>query len=108
MWLKYAECLNANGELQQAVQAYKKVVESAPNHMGARVSLSNLQQQLGRPDEALSILSNGKEIISLKNYLHQWELYSINMQLISKVVLFVIKIIYWIRATQIVHPKTAA
>ena len=60
VWLRYGECLNALGELQNAVQAYKHVVELAPNHLGARVSLSALQQQLGKHDDALRTLTQGK------------------------------------------------
>ena len=56
VWLKYGECLNAIGELQGAVKAYQRVVELAPSHLGARVSLSGLQQHLGRPEEALEAL----------------------------------------------------
>ena len=38
--------LNSLAEQQGAVHAYKKVVELAPSHLGARVSLSALQQQI--------------------------------------------------------------
>ena len=60
MWLRYGECLNAVGELQSAVRAYKKVVELAPMHLGARVSLASIQQQLGKHEEALEALETGK------------------------------------------------
>ncbi|XP_019637611.1 PREDICTED: general transcription factor 3C polypeptide 3-like [Branchiostoma belcheri] len=59
VWLRYAECLNALGKTEHAVQSYAKVVEMAPAHLGARLSLSALQQQLGRPEEALQALSEG-------------------------------------------------
>ncbi|XP_066296212.1 general transcription factor 3C polypeptide 3-like [Branchiostoma lanceolatum] len=59
VWLRYAECLNALGKTEHAVQSYAKVVEMAPSHLGARLSLSALQQQLGRPEEALQALSEG-------------------------------------------------
>lgn len=61
VWLKYGECLNATGDLQSAVQAYKRVVDLAPSHLGARVSLSALQQQLGRPEEALEALRHSEQ-----------------------------------------------
>ena len=59
MWLKYAECLNSVGRLKDAVQAFKRVIELAPTHKGARLSLSALQQQLGKPEEALQVLEQG-------------------------------------------------
>ncbi|CAH1774088.1 unnamed protein product [Owenia fusiformis] len=61
VWLIYGECLNAVGDIQSAAQAYKHVVELAPGHIGARVSLSLLQQQLGRPEAALKALSQEEE-----------------------------------------------
>eukprot|EP00058_Branchiostoma_floridae_P028545 XP_002614036.1 hypothetical protein BRAFLDRAFT_113732 [Branchiostoma floridae] len=61
VWLRYAECLNALGKTEHAVQSYAKVVEMAPSHLGARLSLSALQQQLGRPEEALQALSEAVE-----------------------------------------------
>ena len=59
VWLRYGECLSASGQLTEAVEAFSKVVDLAPNHLGARVSLSALQQQIGRHDEALLVLSAG-------------------------------------------------
>jgi len=56
VWLRYAECLNALGDKLSAIVAYEKVVELVPNHFSARVSLSALLQQLGRPDDALRAL----------------------------------------------------
>ena len=60
VWLKYAECLNSLGNLKDAVHAFKRVIELAPSHMNARVSLSAIQQQLGRPEEALKVLQQGE------------------------------------------------
>lgn len=59
MWLRYADCLSSLGNLEQAVQAFSKVVELAPNHLEARVSLSALQQQIGKHDEAIRVLTTG-------------------------------------------------
>jgi len=56
VWLRYAECLNALDDKLGAIAAYEKVVELVPNHFSARVSLSALHQQLGRPDDALRAL----------------------------------------------------
>ncbi|XP_014674823.1 PREDICTED: general transcription factor 3C polypeptide 3-like isoform X2 [Priapulus caudatus] len=58
VWLRYGECLNALGQMQNAVQAYRQVVDLAPSHMSARMTLSSLQQQLGRHDEALLALTH--------------------------------------------------
>ncbi|KAJ8306506.1 hypothetical protein KUTeg_017051 [Tegillarca granosa] len=57
MWLKFAECLNSLGEFDHAVQAFSRVVELAPAHVGARMSLSTLQQKLGKHEEAIQALS---------------------------------------------------
>ncbi|XP_036396803.1 general transcription factor 3C polypeptide 3 [Megalops cyprinoides] len=56
VWLRHAECLKALGHMEVAVKSYSKVVEMAPLHLEARLSLSTLQQQLGHPDEALRAL----------------------------------------------------
>ena len=60
MWLRHGECLNSLGELTAAVEAYATVVNLAPSHSGARVTLSTLQQQLGRHEEALETLEHGE------------------------------------------------
>ncbi|XP_064605107.1 general transcription factor 3C polypeptide 3-like [Liolophura sinensis] len=57
VWLRYAECLSILGEVDRSEEAYAKVVELAPNHTEARVALSNLQQQMGRADEAIRTLT---------------------------------------------------
>ncbi|KAK3611997.1 hypothetical protein CHS0354_011657 [Potamilus streckersoni] len=59
VWLKYADCLKCLGDADIAVQAYTQVVEMAPGHIGARMSLSALQQQRGRHKEALEALEQG-------------------------------------------------
>lgn len=50
------ECLKALGHLEVAAKSYSKVVEMASLHLEARLALSTLQQQLGRPDSALEAL----------------------------------------------------
>ncbi|XP_060072289.1 general transcription factor 3C polypeptide 3-like [Ylistrum balloti] len=67
VWLKMAECLNNLGELEEAVKAYGNVVEMAPQHVGARMALSSLNQQLGKHEEAIMALSQddvGEAIMS--------------------------------------------
>ncbi|XP_005101510.1 general transcription factor 3C polypeptide 3 [Aplysia californica] len=61
VWLTYAHCLNALGNIQAAAEAYSKVVDLAPNHYAARVTLSSLQQQMGYNDRALEVLTNATD-----------------------------------------------
>ncbi|KAM9828933.1 general transcription factor 3C polypeptide 3 [Syngnathus typhle] len=58
VWLRHAECLKALGEMKAAAESFTKVVELAPQHLEARLSLATLQQQLGRPDCALKALES--------------------------------------------------
>ncbi|XP_029307780.1 general transcription factor 3C polypeptide 3 isoform X2 [Cottoperca gobio] len=58
VWLRHAECLKALGHMEAAAQSYTKVVEMAPQHLEARLSLATLQQQLGRPECALKALES--------------------------------------------------
>uniref|UniRef100_A0A8C7HHC7 General transcription factor IIIC, polypeptide 3 n=1 Tax=Oncorhynchus kisutch TaxID=8019 RepID=A0A8C7HHC7_ONCKI len=56
VWLRHAECLKALGHMEVAVKSYNRVVQMAPLHLEARLCLSTLQQQLGRPLCALKAL----------------------------------------------------
>lgn len=56
--LSPAECLKALGHMELAAQSYTKVVDMAPQHLEARLSLATLQQQLGRPECALKALES--------------------------------------------------
>uniref|UniRef100_A0A671Z3H9 General transcription factor IIIC, polypeptide 3 n=1 Tax=Sparus aurata TaxID=8175 RepID=A0A671Z3H9_SPAAU len=58
VWLRHAECLKALGHMEVAAESYTKVVEMAPLHLEARLSLATLQQQLGRPECALKALES--------------------------------------------------
>ncbi|XP_038572101.1 general transcription factor 3C polypeptide 3 [Micropterus salmoides] len=58
VWLRHAECLKALGHMEAAVESYTKVVEMAPQHLEARLSLATLLQQLGRPERALKALES--------------------------------------------------
>lgn len=53
-----AECLKALGHMEVAAESYTKVVDMAPLHLEARLSLATLQQQLGRPECALKALES--------------------------------------------------
>lgn len=52
------ECLKALGHMKEAAESYTKVVEMAPLHLEARLSLATVQQQLGRMDCALKALES--------------------------------------------------
>ncbi|XP_077587346.1 general transcription factor 3C polypeptide 3 [Stigmatopora nigra] len=56
VWLRHAECLKALGEMKVAAESFTRVVELAPQHLEARLSLATLQQQLGQPECALKAL----------------------------------------------------
>ncbi|XP_023282845.1 general transcription factor 3C polypeptide 3 [Seriola lalandi dorsalis] len=58
IWLRHAECLKALGHMEAATDSYTKVVEMAPQHLEARLSLATLHQQLGRPERALKALES--------------------------------------------------
>lgn len=62
VWLKKGECLTSLGRLEEAALAYSQVVSLAPNHLDARLVLASLHQQLGRPNQALDVLSGLKII----------------------------------------------
>lgn len=58
VWLRHAECLKALGHMEAAASSYTRVVDMAPQHLEARLSLATLQQQLGRMDLALQALES--------------------------------------------------
>lgn len=62
VWLKKGECLSSLGRLEEAALAYARVVNLAPNHLDARLFLASLHQQLGRPNQALDVLSDPRGI----------------------------------------------
>lgn len=57
VWLAYAEVLSKQRKIDEACEAYGKVIEIAPGDVDARVSLAALQQGMGRADQALETLS---------------------------------------------------
>lgn len=54
----FLECLKALGHMEMAAESYTKVVRMATLHLEARLSLATLQQQLGRPEDALKALES--------------------------------------------------
>ena len=61
VWLQYGECLFQNGCLEEAEKAYQRVVSLAPQHYEARRALSSILHKLGRPDEALTTLTQDEK-----------------------------------------------
>ena len=57
VWLRLAECKQTIGLLSEAVSAYYKVLELAPDQVGVTLELSNLCRKLGRTEEAVKILA---------------------------------------------------
>eukprot|EP00095_Tigriopus_kingsejongensis_P008374 maker-scaffold856_size87843-snap-gene-0.23 protein:Tk08374 transcript:maker-scaffold856_size87843-snap-gene-0.23-mRNA-1 annotation:"general transcription factor 3c polypeptide 3" len=62
VWLKYGESLFETNSLEEAEIAYKKVVDTAPQHHEARRTLSSILHKLGRPDEALCTLTQDEDV----------------------------------------------
>lgn len=61
VWLRHAECLKACGHLDKAAASYGTVVNLAPQHLEARITLSGLLNELGRGEEALAVLTQDAE-----------------------------------------------
>ncbi|XP_069681894.1 general transcription factor 3C polypeptide 3-like isoform X1 [Periplaneta americana] len=61
VWLRQAECLKACGQLEAAATSYEVVVQQAPQHLEARITLSGLLNDLGRGEEALAVLTQDAE-----------------------------------------------
>ncbi|XP_014270626.1 general transcription factor 3C polypeptide 3 [Halyomorpha halys] len=61
VWLKYAENLKVLGRLEESVKAFYAVLEQAPQHTEARMTLSSLLVQLGRNDEAIVVLTQNED-----------------------------------------------
>ena len=61
VWLQYGECLFQTNCLDEAEQAYQRVVALAPQHYEARRALSSILHKLGRPDEALTTLTQDEK-----------------------------------------------
>ncbi|XP_050296263.1 general transcription factor 3C polypeptide 3 [Anthonomus grandis grandis] len=57
IWLKYAECLVKLNLNEQAVDAYRTVINMAPNHIDVLYPLAMLLLKLERKQDALDVLS---------------------------------------------------
>lgn len=61
VWLRYGESLYETKHLEESSQAYKMVINLAPNHLQARRTLSSILHKLGKADEALKTLTQGNK-----------------------------------------------
>ncbi|XP_047100507.1 general transcription factor 3C polypeptide 3 [Schistocerca piceifrons] len=61
VWLRHAECLKQCGRTEEAIAAYRQVVTQAPQHLDARLTLSDLLKAVGREEEALVVLTQDEE-----------------------------------------------
>lgn len=59
VWLRYGECLQQLGRLEEATSVYGCVCRMAPGHAQARLSLCSLLLKQGRTDEAIACLEPG-------------------------------------------------
>lgn len=61
VWLRHADCYRAIEDFNQAIESYSHVVELAPQHFDARLTLAALLKQQGRDVEALRALEQDLE-----------------------------------------------
>ncbi|GIX70566.1 general transcription factor 3C polypeptide 3 [Caerostris extrusa] len=61
VWMKYADCLHVLSNVQEAIQAYHKVLDLAPDVQQARLTLSKIFLAMGRRKEATDILKQKSE-----------------------------------------------
>lgn len=52
--MKFGEALKARNDLHAAAQAYRRVIELAPDHLEARVALAELYREQGDADRAIA------------------------------------------------------
>lgn len=66
--LKYGESVKLQFKFTEAITIYSRVVELAPDHVEARISLSRLYQQLGCHDQSLMILNSTVNLDNITEY----------------------------------------
>ena len=57
MWLRYATCLAELEQMEEAIAAFRRVMDLAPLNQEARIRLAELLTKLGRPEEALEAVT---------------------------------------------------
>lgn len=65
IWLKYADCLKHLNMVEQAIDAYSKVVKLAPQHLEVRYPLSDLLIQQGNFAGAIAALTQSTDSCEL-------------------------------------------
>lgn len=61
VYLRYADCLRLLDRTEEAIESYKTVIQMAPQHLDARLTLSALLKQKNRQVEALQALEQDLE-----------------------------------------------
>lgn len=61
VWLRHADCHRAIEDFDAAIESYRTVVNLAPQHLDARLTLSALLKRKGRDQEALEALEQDLE-----------------------------------------------
>lgn len=61
VFLRYADCLRLLGDVDRAIESYRHVVQLAPQHLDARLTLSALLKQKNQHAEALKALEQDLE-----------------------------------------------
>jgi tetratricopeptide (TPR) repeat protein len=60
-WLGLAQVLNDQGKTDDAIPAYKKVIELTPSRPEPYVELASLYSKAGKPDEAKTVIEQAKQ-----------------------------------------------
>lgn len=61
VWLRFADCLRFLGDTERAIESYRRVIQMAPQHLDARLTLSTLLKQVNKHTEALKALEQDLE-----------------------------------------------
>ncbi|KAG8199237.1 hypothetical protein JTE90_003664 [Oedothorax gibbosus] len=61
VWMKLADCLRELKSIEEAIGAYKKVIEMAPTYQDARLELSKILIGMGKVQEAVNVLRQDYE-----------------------------------------------
>ncbi|GFR28158.1 general transcription factor 3C polypeptide 3 [Trichonephila clavata] len=61
VWMKYADCWHSLSSIDEAIYAYKRVIDMAPFCQDARLSLSKIYVEMGNVDEATNVLRQDYE-----------------------------------------------
>ncbi|XP_050681912.1 general transcription factor 3C polypeptide 3-like isoform X2 [Leptidea sinapis] len=72
VWLKYANCLCSLGRVDEAVNAFHKVLDHAPQHPDARNRLFEILEQKGCIDDALNALKQDFNYVVSPSLLYKY------------------------------------